>query len=78
MKEQEAKKEVLVQSPQKRPRFISAIRSFLDSETAGGNILMAVAALALIVANSSIGSAYFETLNRSTLDFQCFTGSMTR
>ena len=53
-----------MQSPQKRPRFISAIRSFLDSETAGGNILMAVAALALIVANSSIGSAYFETLEQ--------------
>jgi NhaA family Na+:H+ antiporter len=64
LKEQEAKKEVLVQSPQKRPRFISAIRSFLESETAGGNILMAVAALALIVANSSAGSAYFATLEQ--------------
>lgn len=53
-----------MQSPQKRPRFISAIRSFLESETAGGNILMAVAALALIVANSSAGSAYFATLEQ--------------
>ncbi len=53
-----------MQSPQKRPRFISAIRSFLESETAGGNILMAVAALALIVANSAAGPAYFEILEQ--------------
>ena len=64
MNEQEAEKEVRVQSPQKRPRFISAIRSFLESETAGGNILMAVAALALIVANSAAGPAYFEILEQ--------------
>lgn len=51
-------------TPNRRPRLISAIREFLDSETAGGNILMAVAALALIVANTSLASAYFATLER--------------
>jgi Na+:H+ antiporter, NhaA family len=48
--------------PTRRPRLVSAIRAFLDNETAGGNILMAVAALALIVANSAAGPAYFATL----------------
>ncbi len=56
-----------MQSPQKRPRLLSAIRAFLDSETAGGNILMAVAALALIVANSSAGPAYFAVLEQKYL-----------
>ena len=56
-----------MQSPQKRPRLLSAIKAFLDSETSGGNILMAVAALALIVANSSAGSAYFEILEQKYL-----------
>ena len=56
-----------MQSPQKRPRLLSAIKAFLDSETAGGNILMAVAALALIVANSSAGPAYFEILEQKYL-----------
>jgi Na+:H+ antiporter, NhaA family len=52
----------MVTTPTRRPRLASAIRAFLDSETAGGNILMAVAALALIVANSAAGPAYFATL----------------
>ena len=50
--------------PIRRPRLVSAIRAFLDNETAGGNILMAVAALALIVANSAAGPAYFATLEQ--------------
>ena len=50
--------------PVRRPRIISFIRNFLDNETAGGNILMAVAALALIVANSAAGPAYFAILEQ--------------
>ncbi|MCX7668767.1 MAG: Na+/H+ antiporter NhaA, partial [Anaerolineae bacterium] len=52
----------MVTPPARRPRLPGALRAFLDSETAGGNILMAVAALALIVANSAAGPAYFATL----------------
>ncbi|MGB8817156.1 MAG: Na+/H+ antiporter NhaA [Rhizobiaceae bacterium] len=45
-------------------RILRSIKAFLDSETAGGNILMAVAALALIVANSPLGPAYFSILEQ--------------
>lgn len=52
-------------TPQKRrPRFVSVMRRFLEAETAGGNILMAVAALALIVANSSAAPLYFAMLEQ--------------
>jgi NhaA family Na+:H+ antiporter len=44
-----------------RPR--SALRSFLDSEAAGGIVLMVVAALALVVANSPLAPFYFEALH---------------
>ena len=40
----------------------SALRRFLQSEAAGGIILMAAAALALIVANSPMGADYFAAL----------------
>ena len=40
----------------------SVLRRFLNSEAAGGLILMAVAALALIVANSPLAPAYFGVL----------------
>lgn len=40
----------------------SALRTFLDSEAAGGILLMAAAALALIVANSPLGHAYHDLL----------------
>jgi NhaA family Na+:H+ antiporter len=50
--------------PKGRPRFVSRIREFLEAETAGGNILMAVAVLALIVANSAAGPLYFSTLEQ--------------
>ncbi|WP_413989927.1 Na+/H+ antiporter NhaA [Labrys okinawensis] len=46
-----------------RPR--SFLRSFLATEAAGGIILMAVAALALIVANSPLDEAYFHALHLS-------------
>jgi NhaA family Na+:H+ antiporter len=44
-----------------RPRSI--LRAFLRQESSGGIILMVAAALALIVANSTLGPAYFEALH---------------
>ena len=41
----------------------SALREFLDSEAAGGIILMIVAALALVIANSPLAPAYFSSLS---------------
>ena len=40
----------------------SALRDFLNSEAAGGTILMLVAALALVVSNSPAASLYFTAL----------------
>ncbi|HEX8224455.1 MAG TPA: Na+/H+ antiporter NhaA, partial [Allosphingosinicella sp.] len=47
-----------------RPR--SALRAFLSSEAAGGVVLMAAAALALIVANSPLAEAYQHLLHFET------------
>ena len=47
-----------------RPR--SALRHFLASEAAGGVVLMAAAALALIVANSGLANAYQHWLHAET------------
>ena len=47
--------------PLPRPR--SALREFLTSEAGGGIVLIAVAAIALIVANSPLAPAYFEALH---------------
>jgi NhaA family Na+:H+ antiporter len=44
-----------------RPPF-SVLRGFLDSAAAGGLVLMAAAALALVVANSPLAPAYFGAL----------------
>ncbi|RWA77576.1 MAG: Na+/H+ antiporter NhaA [Mesorhizobium sp.] len=44
-----------------RPKSI--LREFLDGEAAGGIILMAAAALALIVANSALAGTYFAALH---------------
>ncbi|MEN5275962.1 Na+/H+ antiporter NhaA [Brucella sp. TWI432] len=44
-------------------RPISIMRRFLDSESSGGIVLMAAAALALIVANTPFSSAYFDALH---------------
>jgi NhaA family Na+:H+ antiporter len=48
----------------RRPR--SALRTFLRSEAAGGIVLMASAALALIVANSPLAEAYGHLLHLET------------
>jgi NhaA family Na+:H+ antiporter len=46
-----------------KQRPISVFREFLDSEAAGGIILMVAAALALIVANSPLAETYFSILH---------------
>jgi Na+:H+ antiporter, NhaA family len=48
----------------RRPR--SAMRAFLAKESAGGLLLIAAAVLAMIVANSPLGSAYFHALHVET------------
>ncbi|PZV38073.1 Na+/H+ antiporter NhaA [Mesorhizobium kowhaii] len=45
-----------------KQRPVSVFREFLDSEAAGGIILMVAAALALIVANSPLSETYFAAL----------------
>ena len=45
-------------------RPISVFRQFIGSEAAGGLILMAVAFIAVVVANSPVSELYFATLNR--------------
>jgi NhaA family Na+:H+ antiporter len=47
--------------PLKRP--ITAVRHFLATEAAGGYVLIAAAALAMIVANSPVSEAYFHALH---------------
>ncbi len=47
----------------RRSRARSALRHFLDSEAAGGILLMAAAALALVVANGPLGAAYQHVLH---------------
>ena len=44
-------------------RLSTSIKEFLDSEAAGGIVLMAAAALALIIANSPLATAYFDILH---------------
>ncbi|MFJ6326920.1 MULTISPECIES: Na+/H+ antiporter NhaA [unclassified Rhizobium] len=44
-------------------RINSTLRQFLDSEASGGLVLMFVAALAIVTANSSLASSYFSTLH---------------
>src|SRR5580700_5968589 len=43
-------------------RIHTALREFLTNEAAGGLVLMGVAALALVVANSALAPAYFAAL----------------
>jgi len=46
---------------------MSVLREFLESEAAGGLILMGAAALALVVANSPLSGVYFNTLHAYVL-----------
>ena len=47
-------------------KHVSALRDFLDSEAAGGIILMIVAALAMVVANSPLAESYFHLIHAVT------------
>ncbi|HWX49913.1 MAG TPA: Na+/H+ antiporter NhaA [Roseomonas sp.] len=47
----------------RKARIRSVFRNFLDSEASGGLVLMAVAALAILVANSPLAPAYFGALS---------------
>jgi NhaA family Na+:H+ antiporter len=51
----------------KRLKPLSALRGLLESEAAGGLVLMGVAVLALIVANSPLAPVYFDLLERHVL-----------
>src|SRR5688572_24971299 len=53
--------------PHARHRPLSALRTLLTSEAGGGLILMGVAALALVIANSPLADAYFGTLKTYVL-----------
>ncbi len=51
-------------APKKAPnRFSNVVTEFLNSEAAGGIVLMVCAALALIVANSPLAETYFHSLH---------------
>ncbi|EFH10848.1 Na+/H+ antiporter NhaA [Teichococcus cervicalis] len=52
-----------MQHPAGQGRIASAMRRFLDSEASGGLVLMAVAALAILTANSPLAPAYFGALH---------------
>ena len=54
-------------APATRTKPLSALRDFLHGEAAGGIVLMAVAALALVVANSPAAPLYFGVLKRYVL-----------
>ena len=47
----------------KRDRIPNTLRQFLDSEAAGGIVLMAVALLAIVTANSPVAASYFAVLH---------------
>ena len=51
---------------QSKPKPASAIREFLESEAAGGVILMIVAVLAMVIANSPLAEDYFHLLHVQT------------
>jgi Na+:H+ antiporter, NhaA family len=53
-------------SPQPIRAARSALREFLRSEAAGGLILMAIAALAMVIANSPWAADYFHTIHAVT------------
>ncbi|CAM5215732.1 Na(+)/H(+) antiporter NhaA [Bosea thiooxidans] len=54
-------------APATRTKPLSALRDFLKSEAAGGIVLMVVAALALVIANSPAAPLYFGTLKSYVL-----------
>jgi Na+:H+ antiporter, NhaA family len=57
---------VAMKERSKRTEAPSALREFLASEAAGGILLMAAAALAMIVANSALADSYFHFIHAVT------------
>ncbi|MBV1691366.1 Na+/H+ antiporter NhaA [Novosphingobium sp. G106] len=51
-------------SPATANRRFSMMRAFLATEAAGGIILIAAAGIAMLVANSSLATSYFQTLHQ--------------
>ncbi len=51
-----------MRDPAIRSRPLAALRGFLESEAAGGLVLMGVALLAILVANSPLAASYFAVL----------------
>ena len=49
-----------------RPAHRSALRAFLESESAGGILLILAAAAAMIIANSPLGSVYHDAIHAVT------------
>ena len=60
--------------PVRQIRLSASFRSFIESEASGGIILMAVAALALIVANSPFSEDYFGLLKTYVGGLSSFIG----
>ena len=61
----------------KRRGPISTLRGFLDSEAAGGILLIAAAALAMAVANSGWAAGYHAMLHAPLGPWPCSSGSTT-
>jgi len=57
----------LMAAPATRTKPLSALRDFLHSEAAGGIVLMVVAALAVVIANSPAAPLYFGALKSYVL-----------
>ena len=54
----------------KKSRPLSLLREFLDHSTSGGLVLMPVAALALVTANTSLAPIYFQNSTRPSGSFE--------
>src|SRR3546814_15985070 len=52
-----------MQTGERKPHPLQALRDFLGQESAGGMVLMAAAMLSLVVANSSLAQTYFDRLH---------------
>ncbi len=55
----------------------SALRRFLDNQSSAGLLLMAAAVVALILANSPLGSGYAAVLSAYVVRSPSVTGSTT-
>src|SRR3546814_11520820 len=54
-----------MQTGERKPHPLQALRDFLSQESAGGMVLMAAAMLSLVVANSSLAQTYFDRLHHT-------------